>query len=46
MLQAICESTPDAPTLTDVNVMQPLGIIGLAIIAVILMFVFFWLTGT
>jgi len=45
MLQTISASTPDAPMLTNVNVMQPLGIIGLAIIAVILIFVFFWLTG-
>ena len=45
MLQAICESTPDAPMLTNVNVAQPLLVGGSAIIVVILILVYFWLTG-
>ena len=45
MLQDISESTPDAPMLTNVNNSHPLIVGGLAIIAAILIFIYFWLTG-
>ena len=45
MLQAISESTPDAPMLTNFNIAGPLVIGGLFIIALIFILIYFWLTG-
>ena len=45
MLQAISESTPDAPMLTNFNIAGPLVIGGLLIIALIFIVIYFWLTG-
>ncbi len=45
MLQAISKSTPDAPMLTNFNIVGPLVIGGLVIIALIFILIYFWLTG-
>ncbi len=45
MLQAISESTPDAPMLTNFNIAGPLIIGGLSIIVLIFILTYFWLTG-
>ena len=45
MLQAISASTPDAPMLTNVNVAQYLLIPVVAVIVMILIWIFLWLTG-
>ncbi len=45
MLQEISKSTPDAPMLTNLNIVGPLVYGGVVIIAAILIFIYFWLTG-
>ena len=45
MLQEISKSTPDAPMLTNFNIAGPLFLGGLAVVVLIFILIYFWLTG-